>query len=103
MSLRLFDALATTEPLADLFSDTSIVTAMVRFESALARVEASLGVIPAAAADAIERAAADPASFDAATIARAARTSGTITQPLVDMLTARVRAEDARAATFVHW
>jgi len=102
MSLRLFDALATTEPLADVFSDAAMLSAMLRFEAALARVEAALGVIPAAAADAIAR-AADPASFDPATIARAARTSGTITQPLVETLMARVRALDERAATFVHW
>jgi len=102
MSRRLFESLATTEPLDDLFSDASMLAAMLRFESALARVEARLGVIPAAAADAIER-AADPAAFDAAAIARAARASGTITQPLVEMLLARVRDANPDAATFVHW
>jgi 3-carboxy-cis,cis-muconate cycloisomerase len=102
MSLRLFDSLATTEPLADLFSDASMLSAMLRFEVALARVEARLGVIPTSAATAIER-AADPAAFDSAAVARDARMSGTITQPLVQMLTARVRAWDPLAATFVHW
>src|SRR6476619_6779999 len=102
MSLRLFDALATTESLAEVFSDGSLLAAMLRFEVALARIEAGLGVIPAPAADAIAH-AADPGSFDPATIARAARASGTITQPVVETLTARVRELDPHAATFVHW
>jgi 3-carboxy-cis,cis-muconate cycloisomerase len=102
MNLRLFDSLATTEPLADVFSDASMIAAMLRFEASLARVEAELGQIPASAAAAIER-SADPAAFDSSAIARAARSSGTITQPLVEMLTARVRDADPGAATFVHW
>jgi 3-carboxy-cis,cis-muconate cycloisomerase len=102
MGLRLFDSLASTEPLADLFSDAAMLAAMLRFEASLARVEARLGQIPASAAAAIER-AADPAAFDSSAIARAARSSGTITQPLVEMLRARVRETDPDASTFVHW
>ena len=50
MSSRLFDSLGTTEPLAEVFSDESVLAAMLRFEVALARAEAGVGVIPEAAA-----------------------------------------------------
>jgi 3-carboxy-cis,cis-muconate cycloisomerase len=102
MSLRLFESLATTDALADVFSDASLLASMLRFEVALARVEARTGVIPVSAAGAIAGAAV-PEAFDAAAIASRARASGTIVIPFVEMLTARVRAVDAAAATFVHW
>ena len=46
MSMRLIDSLATTPALAELFSDESVLRAMLDFESALARAEARTGVIP---------------------------------------------------------
>ncbi len=101
MSSRLFDGLGTTEPLAQVFSDESVLAAMLRFEVALARAEAGVGVIPEAAADAIARAAAD-ATFDVEAIGRAARASGTIAIPFVEALIARVAASAPEAAGFVH-
>src|SRR5262245_40267036 len=103
MTERLINSLATTGALADIFSDAALLTAMLDFEAALARVEARLGVIPARAADAIVSAAAAADAFDAGAIADGARASGTIAIPLVEALRARVRAADAGAATFVHW
>ena len=50
MPARLIESLATTEPLADLFSDQSVLQAMLDFEAALARAEATVGVIPESAA-----------------------------------------------------
>ncbi len=102
MSLRLVESLVTTEALADIFSDRALLAAMLQFEVALARVESRAGVIPAAAAEVIERAAV-PGAFDASAIARTARETGTIAIPLVDALIARVAAVDPGAATFVHW
>jgi 3-carboxy-cis,cis-muconate cycloisomerase len=102
VNLRLIESLTTTEALADVFSDGALLTAMLRFEVALARAEARGGVIPVAAADAIA-AAAVPDAFDPAAIARAARASGTIAIPFVELLTEKVRATDPAAATFVHW
>src|SRR5262245_39431846 len=102
MTERLIDSLASTDSLSDVFSDASLLAAMLEFEVALARVEARRGVIPASAADAIATAAV-PDAFDAAAIANRARTSGTIAIPLVDALRARVRAANPAAATFVHW
>jgi 3-carboxy-cis,cis-muconate cycloisomerase len=102
MTVRLFESLATTERLESVFSDEALLVRMTRFEAALARAEAAHGVIPQAAADAIVASAAD-VGFDAASISRAARNSGTIAIAFVEALTARVRAEDQSAATFVHW
>jgi len=102
MSLRLVESLATTEPLAEIYSDRALIAAMLQFEVALARAESRVGVVPAAAADAIARAAV-PDAFDATPIARAAREAGTVAIPLVDALIARVRAADPAASTFVHW
>ena len=94
--------LATTDALAAVFSDASIIQAMLDVEAALARAEARAGVIPQAAADAVGR-AASARDFDAAALAREARASGTIAVPLVAVLTERVRAFDEDAARFVHW
>jgi 3-carboxy-cis,cis-muconate cycloisomerase len=103
MTLRLVDALMSTEPLAEIFSDSSVVAAMLAFEAALARAEARLGLIPASAETAIAAAVADAEAVDAAVIAQRAPLSGTVALPLVDMLRDRVRAIDPAAATFVHW
>ena len=99
--LRLLESLASTEALAEVFSDASLLASMLRFEVALARAQAAAGMISPDVADAIER-AARPESFDAGAIAQGARASGTITIPLVQMLTARVEADAPDAAAFVH-
>jgi 3-carboxy-cis,cis-muconate cycloisomerase len=102
MPVRLIESLATTEPLAALFSDHSILGAMLDFEAALARAEAHVGVIPATAAKAIAQ-AARPEAFDAEELSRQALRAGTLSIPLVKALTAAVRAVDAPSARFVHW
>lgn len=101
MSVRLFESLATTGPLADAFSDRALLAAMLRFEVALTRAEARAGVIPVSAADVIAGAAAAD-DFDPAALAAAARASGTPAIGFVEALTARVRTIDAAAAAFVH-
>src|SRR5262245_38697211 len=102
MSEWLLESLATTEPLAEAFSDGALLDAMLRFEVALARSAARNAVIPASAAEAIARAAV-PDAFDPASIARDARKSGTLTIPVVQRLIERVSAIDPAAATYVHW
>jgi 3-carboxy-cis,cis-muconate cycloisomerase len=100
--MRLIESLASTEPLAALFDDRSVLAAMLRFEVALARAESRVGIIPGSAAEAIAR-AADPDGFDAAALARDAQRAGTAAIPLVQALTERVRSADADAARYVHW
>ncbi len=57
MAARLIESLATTEAFAELFSDASVLQAMLDFEVGLARAEARVGIVPRAAAEAIAAAA----------------------------------------------
>jgi 3-carboxy-cis,cis-muconate cycloisomerase len=98
---RIVDALVTTDALSEVFSDGAVVRALLDVEAALARAEASAGVIPTEAAEAIARAASGD-DFDAAAVASESRSSGTIAVPLVAALRARVRSIDDGAARFVH-
>jgi len=102
MSGRLIESLATTPALAALFSDESVLQAMLEFETALARAESRNGVIPTEAADAIA-AGSRLSNFDIPALADAAFRAGTPAIPLVKMLTDQVRKTDADAARFVHW
>ena len=102
MSGRLIASLATTPALAALFSDESVLQAMLEFETALARAESRTGVIPKQAADAIT-AAARSSNFDISALADAAFRAATPAISLVKMLTDQVRKTDADAARFVHW
>jgi 3-carboxy-cis,cis-muconate cycloisomerase len=102
MTARLIESLATTDALADLFSDASLLQAMLDFEVALARAEARAGIVPKAAADAIRR-VAQAKNFNTAALARETLRAGTAGIPLAKALTAKVRAVNAGAARFVHW
>ena len=101
MSVRLIESLATREPLAELFSDQSVVRAMLEFEVALARAEAGLGLMPESAAEAI--AVTSVENYDAASLARQALQAGTVSIPLVKMLRERVGENSPQAANFVHF
>ena len=57
MTSRITDMLVTTDALAEVFSDTSAIQAMLDVEAALARAQASLEMIPRDAGEAITRAA----------------------------------------------
>jgi 3-carboxy-cis,cis-muconate cycloisomerase len=82
--------------------DVAYLQHMLDFEAALARAEAAVGVIPAAAAAPIGN-ACKAASFDLAALAEAATRSGNLAIPLVKALTANVAKADAAAARYVHW
>jgi 3-carboxy-cis,cis-muconate cycloisomerase len=99
---RLIDSLTTTAPLAEKFSDESVLQALLDFEVALARAEARNGVIPEFAAKAIERAAAAK-HFDASSLAPEFLRAGTPGIPLVKSLISKVRAANEEASRFVHW
>jgi 3-carboxy-cis,cis-muconate cycloisomerase len=74
---------------------------MLEFEAALARAEASAGVIPAAAAAVISE-AARRGGFDPSAIASDGRAGATPAIPLVKVLRTRVREIDPAAAAHVH-
>ena len=99
---RLIESLATTDSLAELFSDQSVLQALLDFEVALARAEARVGIVPQAAAKSIA-AAAKAEAFDVAALSRDMLRGGAAAIPLAKALTERVRANDAEAARYVHW
>jgi len=102
MNVRLIENLATTREYAEVFSDASLLRAMLDFEAALARAEASSGVIPARAARKITQ-AARAGHFDTEALSEQGLRAGTLTIPLVKALTEKVRKDDEASARFVHW
>src|SRR6195952_5161325 len=82
--------------------DAAHLQHMLDFEAALARAEATTGVIPASAAAPIAK-ACKAGAFDLAALAEAATRSGNLAIPLVKALTASVAKADAEAARYVHW
>jgi 3-carboxy-cis,cis-muconate cycloisomerase len=75
---------------------------MLDVESALARAEAAVGVIPASAAAPIAE-ACRANYFDHAALAQASVNGGNLAIPLVKALTAEVAKHDKDAAGYVHW
>ncbi len=102
MPVPLLDSLATTEPLAEIFSDRSILGTMLEFEVALARVEARLQIIPQAAADVIAS-AAKPDESDMVSLSRQTLRAGTMGIPLSRAFREIVKKKDPAAAEYVHW
>src|ERR1700730_438408 len=82
--------------------DAAYLQHMLDFEAALARAEATTGVIPARAAAPIAN-ACKASSFDLADLAEAATRSANLAMPVVKALTAGVAKADADAARYVHW
>ena len=82
--------------------DVACLQYMLDFEAALARAEATVGVIPSGAAGPIAT-ACDADAFDVAVLGEAATKSGNLAIPLVKALTAHVEKADAAAARYVHW
>jgi 3-carboxy-cis,cis-muconate cycloisomerase len=94
--------LLSSAPMRAICDDATTLQHMLDFEAALARVEAAVGVIPAAAISAIETSCrAD--RFDLAALAEAATRSGNLAIPLVKALTADVAQTAPDAARYVHW
>jgi 3-carboxy-cis,cis-muconate cycloisomerase len=94
-----YDELFSTPEMTDIFSAEAHVRQMLRFEAALARVEADVGIIPPEAADAIAS-GCQVDLFDVAALYREAAKAGTLAIPLVRTLNTQVSA-DGRA--FVHF
>jgi len=100
--VRLLDPLFTTAPMRAVFSDRGRLQGLLDFEAALARAEARVGVVPAAAVAAIgAQCRAD--AFDFGELAHGAALAGNTAIPMVKALTALVAARDEAAARYVHW
>src|SRR3954453_14224745 len=93
------DALFSTPAMSVAFSPRAHVRCMLAFEAALARAEASAGIIPQEAASVIT-ANCKEELFDIAALYQEAAQAGTPAIPLVRMLTAHIEGD---ARKFVHW
>lgn len=102
MPVRLIESLATTEPLAAIFSDESVLQAMLDFEVALARAEVRAGIVPQTAAEHIAS-VAHAGNFDVAALAHDMLRAGTVAIPVVKALREKVRPRNVDAAGWVHW
>jgi 3-carboxy-cis,cis-muconate cycloisomerase len=88
--------------LKELFSLKEHVECMLQFEAALARAEATVGVIPKEAAVVIAETCGEVA-FDVAALEIEGDRAGTIVIPLVRELIARVEDESENASRYVHF
>jgi 3-carboxy-cis,cis-muconate cycloisomerase len=95
----LYGGLFSDHEVAEAFSDSAVIRAMLEVEAALARVQGRLGVIPEDAAARISDVAS---SFepDIGGVAAGAEKAGVPIIPLVEQLRSAVGGE---AATYVHW
>ncbi|WP_339413658.1 3-carboxy-cis,cis-muconate cycloisomerase [Pseudomonas sp. EA_35y_Pfl2_R5] len=100
-SNQLFDAYFTAPAMRAIFSDHGRVQGMLDFEAALARAEASSGLIPQAAVQAIAN-ACQAERYDFAELAQAIVTAGNSAIPLVKALGKQVAAHSAEAERYVH-
>jgi 3-carboxy-cis,cis-muconate cycloisomerase len=87
----LLSPLVTTARMRAVFSDTARIAAMLAAEAALARAQATLGLVPAGLADAI--AAIDPASLDIAALGAATGVAGVPVIPFVKAVQQRLPAD----------
>ena len=100
-SNQLFDAYFTADSMAEVFCDQGRVQAMLDFESALARAEATVGLIPQTAVAPIQ-AACRAGLYDFAALGEAIATAGNSAIPLVKALGNQIAATDADAERYVH-
>ena len=100
--MALLDSLFGSAAMGEVFSDAARLQHMLDFEAALARAEASCGVIPADAGAAISS-KCKANLIDANALATATAASLNPAIPLVKQLTALVAKDDPEAAQFVHW
>ena len=98
---QLFDAYFTARDMREVFCDQGRVQAMLDFESALARAEARVGLIPQSAVAPIE-AACQAGLYDFSVLGEAIATAGNSAIPLVKALGKQVAAQDAEAERYVH-
>lgn len=85
--------------IADIYSDIGTVRAMLDFEAALARVQGSLGIVPADASARIDKAVAE-FSPDIGRLGIGTAAAGVPVVALVEQLREAVGGE---AASYVHW
>ncbi|QXH36777.1 3-carboxy-cis,cis-muconate cycloisomerase [Pseudomonas muyukensis] len=101
MSHHLFDAYFTAPAMGEVFSDRGRLQGMLDFEAALARAEASVGLVPHTAAMAIE-AACKAERYEVRALADAIAVAGNSAIPLVKALGKVVASGVPEAERYVH-
>ena len=100
-SQQLFDAYFSQSAMSAIFSDHGRVQGMLDFEAALARAQASTGLIPAEVVGDIE-ASCRAELFDFTELAVAIGNAGNSAIPLVKALGKKIAADDPAAERYVH-
>jgi|SRR5579883_2223 len=95
----IFGGLFGTDEMREIFADRRYLQRMLDVEAALARVEAKLGIIPAAAAQAITAAA----SIERLNLGEVAASVPVVGYPVVAVAKALGRAAGGDAQRYVHW
>ncbi|KMN23998.1 3-carboxy-cis,cis-muconate cycloisomerase [Pseudomonas helleri] len=101
MSNQLFDAYFTGKAMGAVFCDHGRVQAMLDFEAALARAQASTGLIPSSAVAPIE-AACRAELYDFEAMGLAIASAGNSAIPLVKMLGKQIASVSPEAERYVH-
>lgn len=96
-----YDGFLSTSDVSEVFGERTFLQALLRFEAALARAQASAGLIPEAAAQSIIGTCRIEL-FDVAKIVRDSARSGGMVAPLVKSLKEAVGLFNPEAAGFVH-
>lgn len=102
---QIYAGLFYQRQVTDIFSDRSLLRYLTRVEVALAKAQASAGVIPQAAAIGIENNCTEQAvaQIDLEGLAAESGSAGNVAIPFVKRLTAIVREQDETASRYVHW
>lgn len=98
----IFEGFLSTSEALEAFGDRSFISAMLRFEAALARAQAAAGLIPEAAAQSIIG-TCKVDLFDVAKIVRESGRSRSVAIPLVKSLKETVGLFNKEAVAFVHF
>ncbi len=98
----IFEGFLSSSDSLQSFGDRSLVQAMLRFEAALARAQASLGLIPESAAQSIIG-TCKVELFDTAKIVRESARAGSLAIPMVKSLKDTVALFNSDAVAYVHW
>jgi len=101
-SPRLLDPLFASDRMRAIFSDRNRLEGMLRFEAALARAEARVGVIPSSVVPTIES-QCRAELFDIEKLGCATALAGNPAIPLIKQLTALVAQRGREAGDFVHF
>lgn len=98
----IFEGFLSTSEVLEVFSERYFLDAMLRFEASLARAQASVGLIPQAAAQSIIG-TCKVELFDVAKIVRESGRAGSLAIPLIDSLRETVGLFNQDAARYVHF